>query len=76
MPAALDSGCSPWEIRIQGALQAIGNLLLAAVATHTVGHRPERYTPRVQKRRPKRYKLVREPRQNYRRRKGRPLSAC
>ena len=84
--AAMESGCSPWEISFKGALQTIGNLLLAlaariptdawcdalldAVATHKVGHRPDRYEPRVRKRRPKKYKLMREPWENYRRRMG------
>lgn len=85
--AALESGQSPWEISFKGALQTTANLLLAlaarvstdawcaallaAVATHTVGHRPDRYEPRVRKRRHKKYKLMREPRENYRRRMGR-----
>jgi len=85
--AAFESGRSPWEISFKGALQTTANLLLAlaarvstdawcdallaAVGTHTVGRRPDRYEPRVRKRRPKKYKLMREPRENYRRRMGR-----
>jgi hypothetical protein len=42
--------------------------LLKAIATHVVGDRPDRFEPRVKKRRPKPYKLMREPRQNYKRR--------
>ena len=41
--------------------------LLDAIATHEVGNRPNRFEPRVRKRRPKKYKLLREPRENYRR---------
>lgn len=82
--AAMESGSSPWEISFKGALQTVTNLLLAlaasvstddwcaalvrAVATHAVGRRPDRYEPRVRKRRPKQYKLMREPRANYRKR--------
>ena len=36
-------------------------------ATHVVGDRPDRYEPRVKKRRPKNYKLRRMPRQVYKR---------
>lgn len=84
--AAIESERSPWEISFKGALQTVTNLLLAlaariptndwcaalvaAVASHAVGHRPDRYEPRVRKRRPKNYKLMREPRDNYRRRMG------
>ncbi len=39
--------------------------LLAAVATHVVGHRPDRFEPRLRKRRPKPYKHLCEPRRNY-----------
>jgi hypothetical protein len=42
--------------------------LLGAIATHQVGDRPDRFEPRVRKRRPKKYKLMREPRENYQRR--------
>lgn len=37
-------------------------VVLRAVATHEVGNRPDRYEPRVRKRRPKQYPLMREPR--------------
>jgi hypothetical protein len=39
--------------------------LLTAVATHIVGNRPDRFEPRLRKRRPKPYKHLREPRRNY-----------
>ena len=42
--------------------------MLDAIASHVVGNRPDRYEPRVKKRRPKKYKLMREPRENYRKR--------
>jgi hypothetical protein len=73
-------------VSFKGALQTIANLLpllstristeewcdalLEAIATHLIGNRPDRYEPRVKKRRPKPYKLMREPRENYKRRKA------
>jgi hypothetical protein len=42
--------------------------LLAAIATHTVGHRPDRWEPRRVERRHKRYQHLREPRAQHRRR--------
>lgn len=82
--AAACTRCEPWEVSFTGALQAVGSFLpllihsksievwlhafLQAVGTHRVGHRPDRYEPRVKKRRPKSYKLMREPRVNYRKR--------
>lgn len=49
------------------SLEAWWNSLLAAIATHTVGNRPNRYEPRLRKRRPKPYKHLREARANYKR---------
>lgn len=82
--SAQKAGVEPWTISFKGTLQTIANLLpllstaiatadwceslFVAVATHTVGNRPDRFEPRVRKRRPKKYKLMREPRENYRRR--------
>jgi putative transposase len=79
--AAFQTGKSPWEISFKGALQTLDQFLpillsrvtseawcealLTAVATHTVGNRPDRFEPRLVKRRPKPYKHLREPRQNY-----------
>ena len=79
--AAHESGRSPWEISFKGTLQTLDQFLptlvsqvsseawcdalLAAVATHIVGHRPDRFEPRLRKRRPKPYKHLREPRRNY-----------
>jgi hypothetical protein len=82
--AAAKAGREPWTVSFKGALQTIDHLLpllvtqlsttdwcqalLHAIATHVVGDRPDRYEPRVRKRRPKKYKLMREPRENYRKR--------
>jgi hypothetical protein len=79
--AAFQSGKSPWEISFKGTLQTLGQFLpmllsrissevwcaalLTAVATHIVGDRPDRFEPRLRKRRPKPYKHLREPRRNY-----------
>jgi hypothetical protein len=82
--AAFQAGVEPWTVSFKGALQTMNNLLpllsshvstdrwcealLEAIATHVVGDRPDRFEPRVKKRRPKNYKLMREPRENYKRR--------
>ncbi len=79
--AAFQSGKSPWEISFKGTLQTLDQFLpillsrvsneawckalLTAVATHLVGDRPDRFEPRLVKRRPKPYKHLREPRRNY-----------
>ena len=79
--AAFQSGKSPWEISFKGTLQTLDQFLpillskvsseawcealLTAVATHIVGNRPDRFEPRLRKRRPKPYKHLREPRRNY-----------
>jgi hypothetical protein len=82
--AAFRAGVEPWTVSFKGALQTLQNLLpllstqvktgtwcdalLEAIATHVVGERPDRYEPRVKKRRSKNYKLMREPRASYKRR--------
>jgi putative transposase len=82
--AALQSGVCPWQVSFKGALQTLNNFLpllacqpsidawctaLAhAIATHDVANRPDRYEPRLTKRRLKKYKHLREPRANYKRR--------
>jgi hypothetical protein len=82
--AASKAGVEPWTVSFKGALQTMDKLLpllntgiaiddwcdalLEAIATHVVGDRPDRFEPRVKKRRPKKYKYMREPRQNYQRR--------
>jgi hypothetical protein len=84
--AAFESDVEPWTVSFKGALQTLNHLLpvlssrvstdewctalLTSVATHVVGHRPNRYEPRLCKRRPKQYKHLREPRANYKRRIG------
>jgi len=82
--AGLSADVPPWQISFKGTLQTLNaflpmlhggvdldawcRALLAAIASHAVGHRPDRIEPRVIKRRPKQYKRMREPRQNYRNR--------
>jgi hypothetical protein len=79
--AAFQSDNSPWEISFKGTLQTLSQFLplllsrvsseawcmalLTAVATHDVGNRPDRFEPRLRKRRPKPYKHLREHRRNY-----------
>jgi putative transposase len=76
------AGVEPWTISFKGTLQTIDRLLpllttrlatadwcdalLAAIATHTVGNRPDRCEPRVKKRRPKPYRKMTKPRHEYR----------
>jgi hypothetical protein len=82
--AAFRAGVEPWTVSFKGALQTINSLLpvissrvstadwceavLEAIAAHVVGNRPDRFEPRVKKRRPTKYKYIREPRDNYKRR--------
>jgi hypothetical protein len=79
--AAFESGVCPWQVSFKGTLQTLNSFLpllvtcmaisegceslLACIAAHAVGNRPDRYEPRVIKRPPKKYKRMREPRQNY-----------
>jgi putative transposase len=79
--AAFRAGVEPWTVSFKGALQTLANLLpllstnvstaawcealLTAIATHVVGNRPNRFEPRVKKRRSKSYKLMVEPRRDY-----------
>lgn len=81
--AAFQAGVEPWTVSFKGAMQTMNHLLpllsadvstadwcgalLEAVATHVVGNRPDRFEPRVRKRRPKSYKLMRQPRASYKR---------
>jgi len=82
--AAFRAGVEPWTVSFKGALQTINHLLPALgsrVSTAdwcdavlrpsppmVVGNRPDRFEPRVKKRRSKKYKLMREPRANYKKR--------
>ena len=84
--AAIEAGVRPHEISFKGTLQTLNKFLpqlsrsvslnawyqslLAAIATHVVANRPDRYEPRLRKRRPKPYKHLREPRANYKRTYG------
>jgi putative transposase len=79
--AALTSDRLPWEISFKGTLQTLSQFLpmllsqvsserwcealLAAVATHIVGNRPDRFEPRKVKRRRKHYPYLRKPRHQY-----------
>jgi putative transposase len=79
--AASKAGAEPWTVSFKGALQTMDKLLpllqtnvtiddwcnafLEAIATHVVGNRPDRFEPRLKKRRPKQYKLLRKPRADY-----------
>jgi hypothetical protein len=79
--AAFEADRSPWEISFKGTLQTLKEFLpmllsgvssetwcaalLTAVATHVVGHRPDRFEPRRVKRRPKPYKLLQQHRRLY-----------
>jgi len=79
--SALASGRSPWEISFKGTLQTLSHFLplllskvsseawcealLAAIATHVVGHRPDRFEPRKVKRRRKHYQYLCKPRRDY-----------
>jgi hypothetical protein len=87
--AAFEADKSPWQISFKGTLQTLKEFLpilltsvpsetwcaalLTAVATHLVGNRPDRFEPRLRKRRPKPYKHLREPRRNYKARLGKQL---
>jgi hypothetical protein len=82
--AAAKAGVEPWTVSFKGALQTMNkllpmlitsistddwcNTLLSAIITHVVGNRPDRFEPRERKRRPKKFKLMMEPRQNFKRR--------
>lgn len=84
--AAFEASLQPWQISFKGTLQTLNQFLpnlnsaaspeawlqglLAAIATHTVGDRPDRYEPRLRKRRPKPYKHLREHRSLYKRKAG------
>ena len=81
--AACQAGREPWTISFKGTLQTLHHLLpvlatnvstdawcdaiLQAIATHVVGHRPDRLEPRVRKRRPKNFPLMNRPRSDYKR---------
>jgi Transposase DDE domain len=82
--AALHADARPWQVSFKATLQVLNSFLpticsdatrdawcealLTAIAAHVVDDRPDRYEPRLTKRRPKKYKHFREPRANYKRR--------
>lgn len=82
--AASAAGVEPWTVSFKGALQTLQHLLpalhtpvsvaawcaslLSAIAAHHVGYRPDRFEPRVLKRRGKTYSLMIHPRAHYKRR--------
>lgn len=82
--AAFQVGAYPWQISFKATLQSLDNFLpilcsrvtleiwceqlFIAISSHEVGNRPDRYEPRLKKKRPNRYKFLREPRANYKKR--------
>ncbi len=81
--AAFQSGAKPWQVSFKGALQTVNHFLpqlgsatsvaaicealVRCIAAHVVGNRPDRYEPRVKKRRPKEYDFMTKPRGEYKR---------
>ena len=79
--AASHAGVQPWQISFNGTMTTLMEMLpvlgmihdpkdlccvlLACCQQHHVGDRPDRYEPRVVKRRPKPYKLMQKPRRDY-----------
>lgn len=79
--AAVKADTRPWHISFKGAIQTLSNFLamltsqidlkqwceslLQAIASHDVGNRPDRFEPRVVKRRPKNYPRMIKSRQEY-----------
>ncbi|MDP6558432.1 MAG: IS4 family transposase [Pirellulaceae bacterium] len=79
--AAREAGVRPWQISFKATMSTLTDMLpvlgmirdpaelcrvlLACCRQHTVGNRPDRYEPRVVKRRPKSYKLMQKPRHHY-----------
>ncbi len=82
--AASRAGAEPWTVSFKGALQTLSRMLplletkvliddwctalLHAIGSHVVGNRPDRFEPRLTKRRPKPYQHFRETRATYKRR--------
>jgi putative transposase len=79
--SAVEGDVQPWQISFKGTMSTIVEMLpvlgavsnaddayevlLACCYRRTVGNRPDRYEPRVLKRRPKQYKLMQKPRHDY-----------
>jgi hypothetical protein len=82
--SALCAEIDPWQVSFKGTLQTLNQFLpllgssmpvaagcealVNCIGAHAVGNRPDRYEPRLVKRRLKKYKHLREPRANYKRR--------
>ena len=79
--SAYEADVEPWQISFKSTLTTVSDMLpvlglisnvdeLCSVlyrccSQHIVGNRPDRYEPRVLKRRPKKYKLMQKPRGSY-----------
>lgn len=79
--AAIEGDVQPWQISFKGTMQTLNRflpllgsaidseawcaVLFRCCLQHAVGHRPDRYEPRVVKRRPKPYPRMNKPRQQY-----------
>lgn len=79
--AAIEGDVQPWQISFKATLTTISDMLsvlgliskpdklcdvlLRCCLQHVVGNRPDRYEPRVLKRRSKKYKLMQKPRRSY-----------
>ena len=79
--AAMKANVQPWQISFKNSMQTLNEMLpiLAAIdnhaklcqtmlkccTQHAVGNRPDRYEPRVVKRRPKSYTFMTKPRSQY-----------
>jgi len=79
--AAVEGGLQPWQISFKGTMSTVTEMLpvlgmisnanelykvlMASCRRRLVGNRPDRYEPRVLKRRPKPYKLMQKPRCQY-----------
>ncbi len=79
--AAIEGQVQPWQISFKATLTTICDMLpvlglirnpdemcevlLRCCLQHVVGNRPDRYEPRVLKRRQKKYKLMQKPRSEY-----------
>jgi len=79
--SAMDGGVQPWQISFKATLSTVTDMLpvlgmisnvdelcdvfISCCVKHIVGNRPDRYEPRVVKRRPKQYKLMQKPRRDY-----------
>jgi putative transposase len=81
--AAARAQREPWTVSFKGTLQTLEKFLpllsttittaawcdalLESIAAHEIGNRPDRYEPRVKKRRPKPYRKMTKPREEYKR---------